>query len=251
MMTDLRRDSDLPGLLVSVRDVEEALAALSAGADVIDVKEPRRGSLGAADAAMTAAIVRAVAGRTPVTAAVGELSEHADGIRSACLPQIPPGVSLFKLGLARCGLMVNWQARWLEVTAAVRGMAPNLMPHPVAVVYADWRRADAPTPEKILSAAVEAGSPALLVDTCDKSGGGLFDHWPADDLRRFVQRVRAHDIVAVLAGSLCGDTFATAVRLAPDLVAVRTAACDAGRDGEVSAGRVRALKQVIAGMRFE
>ena len=33
-------------LLVSVRSAEEAEIALAGGADVIDVKEPRRGALG-------------------------------------------------------------------------------------------------------------------------------------------------------------------------------------------------------------
>jgi uncharacterized protein (UPF0264 family) len=248
-MIDLKRRSRMPGLLVSVRDPEEAIAALSAGADVIDVKEPRLGSLGAADTATIATIVRTVADRAPVTAAMGELSEFGDGMRFTDSQPIPPGVSLFKLGLARCGHMANWQARWRDAIDALHGKAPVSAPHPVAVVYADWRLADAPPPEKVLSAAVEAGSPALLVDTWDKSGGRLFDHWPADDLRRFVDRVRAREIVVVLAGSLVGETFETAVGLAPDLVAVRTAACDAGRDGTVSTSRVRNLMQVIAGMR--
>ena len=40
--------SNSPGLLVSVRSAAEAITALEAGADVIDVKEPSRGALGAA-----------------------------------------------------------------------------------------------------------------------------------------------------------------------------------------------------------
>ena len=59
-MLNLKRNSQLPGLLVSVRNVTEALTALEAGADVIDVKEPTRGSLGAADSATLAAIAQAV-----------------------------------------------------------------------------------------------------------------------------------------------------------------------------------------------
>ena len=35
-----------PQLVISVRDVNEALMAQRAGADVIDIKEPTRGSLG-------------------------------------------------------------------------------------------------------------------------------------------------------------------------------------------------------------
>ena len=60
-------------LLVSVRSAAEAEAALRGGADVIDVKEPGRGPLGRADDAVIADVVRLVAGRRPVSAALGEL----------------------------------------------------------------------------------------------------------------------------------------------------------------------------------
>ena len=52
-----------PRLLVSVRNADEAIAALAGGAHVIDVKEPERGSLGAADTSAIAEIVLAVNGR--------------------------------------------------------------------------------------------------------------------------------------------------------------------------------------------
>ncbi len=56
----------MTGLLVSVRDAEEAADAVAAGADLIDVKEPRGGSLGATSPAVMAEVVRSVAGRRPV-----------------------------------------------------------------------------------------------------------------------------------------------------------------------------------------
>ena len=34
----------MTGLLISVRDAEEARAALAGGAGLVDIKEPRRGS---------------------------------------------------------------------------------------------------------------------------------------------------------------------------------------------------------------
>ena len=88
--------------------------------------------------------------------------------------------------------------------------------------------------------------PALLIDTWDKSGGTLFDHWPAGELQTFLAEVRSHGISVVLAGSLTGQNVTTAARLAPDLVAVRTAACEGGRTGTVSEIKVRELKNAIA-----
>src|SRR5688500_14284157 len=61
------------GLLVGVRSGEEAALALAGGADVIDVKEPRRGALGAADAEVWNEVAEEVRGRAMTSAALGEL----------------------------------------------------------------------------------------------------------------------------------------------------------------------------------
>ena len=50
-------------LLVSVRSAEEVSAALAGGADIIDAKEPARGSLGR----VTPAVLSAIAARTPAS----------------------------------------------------------------------------------------------------------------------------------------------------------------------------------------
>jgi (5-formylfuran-3-yl)methyl phosphate synthase len=229
-----------PGLLVSVRDASEALAALAGGADVIDVKEPNRGSLGAADVDAIAAVVHAVRGRAPVTAAAGELID----MTGASPPLMPNGISLFKIGLARCGRLRDWKSRWIKTVETIWPQQ-DATKHVVAVVYADWRTARAPAPHEILRAAVDAGCPALLVDTWDKSAGNLFDHWPADELAHFLESVSSHGMMRVLAGSLVGESFAAAARLCPDLLAVRTAACELGRGGTVSRDRVVALAKNI------
>ena len=52
--------------------------------------------------------------------------------------------------------------------------------------------------------------------------------------------------VEVVAGSLTVEGVAAATQLMPDLIAVRTAACDAGRGGTVSIQRVRELKRALA-----
>ena len=63
----------MTGLLASVMTVEEAEAALAGGADIIDLKDPRRGALGALPAPVIRDCVAAIAGRQPVSATVGPL----------------------------------------------------------------------------------------------------------------------------------------------------------------------------------
>ena len=243
---DLSHVERLPGLLVSVRDASEAMTALAAGADVIDVKEPANGSLGAADSPTIAAVVRAVAGRRPVTMAVGELVELTTALPSRLGEMTIAGVSLFKIGLASCGDSDDWQQRWCDVISELASSHRDVhTPRPVAVVYADWETAAAPKPDEVLRAASEIGCPALLVDTWNKTGGTLFDHWRLDLLRAFVERVRRHSMRIVLAGSLRGDESARAAALGPDLVAGRGAACRAGRNSVVCDDRVRELKRTV------
>jgi uncharacterized protein (UPF0264 family) len=243
-MTKLKLSNQTPGLLVSVRSVAEALSALAGGADVIDVKEPNRGSLGAADDETISAIVRAVNGRAPVSAALGELVDLIELPNGDPARTLVDGVSLFKIGLARSATLDDWQTRWQHAVRLVS--TSNSNPQAVAVVYADWRAAQSPSPRDVLRAAVQCRSPALLVDTWNKLGGTLFDHWPAGELQTFLAQVRSHDMSVVLAGSLTSQNATAAAQLAPDLVAVRTAACEGGRTGTVSEIRVRELKNAIA-----
>src|ERR1700758_3746331 len=63
-------------MLASVRNLDEARDAAGAGADLIDLKEPGAGALGAVSAPQIARIVhslRAEYPRLPISAAIGDL----------------------------------------------------------------------------------------------------------------------------------------------------------------------------------
>ena len=118
-------------LLVSVRSACEAVTALAAGAHLMDVKEPSRGPLGPADPAVIRAVCRAVAGRVPVSAALGELAGQ-------CLPRMAAGVAgiqYAKLGLAGCADLPGWADLWARALESCPSAAT-----PIAVIYADWRQ---------------------------------------------------------------------------------------------------------------
>src|SRR5207248_6212819 len=85
-----------PSLLVSVRSEAEVEVALAGGAALIDVKEPARGSLGRASEATLTGVLRSVAGRRPVSAALGELAEATENR----WPLAAIGLAYVKWGLA-------------------------------------------------------------------------------------------------------------------------------------------------------
>ncbi len=231
----------MPGLLVSVRDAAEAELALAAGVDLIDVKEPLAGPLGAADPAtigrVATAIARAPASRrVPLSVALGELTEQA----TAPARQWPARIDFAKLGLAGCAALPDWRGRWaseLESWPARMGR--------VAVVYADWRVAVAPPPADVLDLARELGCTAALVDTFDKSAGSLVEHWTPAEIREFIGAARQRGMLAVVGGGLARRNLGQIVRLEPDFIAVRGAACRGGRSGPLCRARLRRLVQLL------
>src|SRR4051812_283713 len=98
----------MAGLLVSVRSPAEAEAALAGGAAIIDVKEPDNGALGRAASEVLAGVLAVVAGRRPVSAALGELLEP-----EGDLPAELARLAYVKWGLAGCGGLEAdaWQDR--------------------------------------------------------------------------------------------------------------------------------------------
>lgn len=217
-------------LLVSVRSIEEAEVARDGGADLIDVKEPSVGSLGAAPTATVREILRVVGAQAPVSAALGELAEGDAPKRAA---QAPPGLAYAKFGLAGCR-----DRDWPNLLAeAIGRLNPEIAA--VAVAYADWRSCAAPPPEEVLSAAIRLKCEALLIDTSDKSRGGLLAHWPWAELEAFCASVTRAGLLLVLAGGLRLADLPELAPLAPDFFAVRGAVCaDDRRESTIDAGRI-------------
>ena len=183
----------MPGLLVSVRNVEEAVDALAGGAAIIDVKEPNRGSLGAADPHQWQAVFNRVQGLVPVSIALGELLDRGLNQRS----QFVPPVAFAKVGLAGCRHRSGWARQWKQVLQRL----PNNV-RSVATIYADWQAAQAPHPLDTIQAASDLGCAAVLFDTCFKQHGWLLDHLPDIELRKLLDAVRKAGMKVVLAGSI-------------------------------------------------
>src|SRR5581483_5280916 len=129
------------GLLVSVRSADEVAAALAGGADLIDVKEPSKGPLAPAEAEVVAAVIEAVRGRVPVSAALGEWSPNA--ITEAHW-HLELKLNYVKWGLAGYAPSPGWGEDLLDT----RRELPVGM-EMVAVAYADWERAKSIPPGEL------------------------------------------------------------------------------------------------------
>jgi uncharacterized protein (UPF0264 family) len=231
-------------LMISVRDEHEAAAALAGGADIIDIKNPAEGSLGAGHPETISEIMRVVKAATPVSASIGDV------------PNLPGTVALAGLGAATCGvrfvkvglLGARTGAEAANLLDAVSG-ALRMINGPVGLVacaYADAALVGSLDPLALPDAAAPFVE-GCLIDTAIKDGRTLFQCLPEDAITRFIRQCHAHGLFCGLAGSLQQADLARAMALGADIVGVRTAVCEGGqRSGSISATLVQRLKASLA-----
>jgi uncharacterized protein (UPF0264 family) len=230
-------------LLVSVRDAEEARAALDGGADIIDAKDPTRGALGAVAPAVLRDVVRAVGGARPVSAALGDATSERE-VERAAREAASAGVAYVKVGLAA----VRDAERALTlVSAAVRGAhgarVGGAKTRVIAVAYADAARAESLPPAELVTIAARAGAAGVLVDTAFKNAGGLFAVASRRTVAAWVEAAHDARLQVALAGKLSREDLPLVAALGANIAGVRGAACEGGRTGRVTAERVAALAE--------
>ncbi|HEU4403276.1 MAG TPA: (5-formylfuran-3-yl)methyl phosphate synthase [Candidatus Polarisedimenticolia bacterium] len=236
----------MPGLLASVRDPEEARLALAVGADVLDVKEPGEGALGACPPATLRAIVTlrdAGRGRVPVSAALGDAPDLPGTLALAAAGAAACGVDLLKVGLHGVAREAEAIRLVRAVVTAARAVAPGV--RVVAAAYADAAAIGALPPALLPAVAGRAGAHGCLIDTFRKDGRGLLAHLTAADLERFVADCRRRGLSSALAGSLTLADVPRLLALCPDLIGARGALCDGGRSGRLDAARLRAFRLAL------
>lgn len=223
-------------LLVSVRSAQEALAAVAGGADLVDVKEPRLGSLGSAGSQVWTEVAAAVCGIRPLSAALGELSDFIPFPANALR-----GYTFAKLGLAEMHREQRWCDRWHSVLANL----PDWIT-PVAAAYVD----EGPPLKEVCEVGERLGCRTLLIDTFDKLSGSVFDLMSRSALRDIFKSARDHGMLTVLAGSLRLEHLPLALAFEPDYVAVRGAVCSGSRAGRLEEALVRRWSQEFGSSRI-
>lgn len=219
-------------MLASVTGPAEAEAVLAGGVDIVDLKDPCRGALGAVDAATVRATVAAVAGRHPVSAVTGDLPMQPERVVAAAERMAEAGVDYVKQGIFPGG----------EPEACIRVLAPLAeRVRLVAVLFADHAPDFA-----LLPLLCEAGFYAAMLDTADKAQGRLLDHMDLPRLRQFVVECRHHRLVSGLAGALEAPDVPRLLVLQPGVLGFRSALCGTGgRTATIEAAAVQEIRSLI------
>lgn len=222
-------------LLASVRNLDEARLAVAAGADLIDLKAPEVGSLGALPISDIRHITAELGGIRPISATVGDLPMEPDIVYAAVAATFAAGVDYVKVGFHREGDAAS-TLRTLEPLAR-QGLRL------VAVFFADR-----PDPPFSVNAAADAGFHGCMLDTQDKANGSLTRFCTGDALRGFIDSVRARRMLSGLAGSLSAGDIPLLRSLEPDYLGFRGALCRAHqRTQQLDRGRLAEIASLVRG----
>jgi uncharacterized protein (UPF0264 family) len=218
--------------LASVTSLSEAEIALSGGADILDLKDPSRGALGALPPEVILACVAGIARRRIVSATAGDLAMEPELVRSAVRRQAALGVDIVKVGLFPGGDLMACISVLRDQTSEGARL--------VAVMFAD-QGPDFSLIERLRS----AGFIGVMLDTADKSAGSLRRHLDDAVLADFVRAASSAGLMCGLAGSLQLEDVAPLTALGPDYLGFRGGICDRGRQSAVSPERIHAVRAAI------
>lgn len=225
----------MTAVLTSVRNIEEARDAARAGADMIDLKEPRAGALGALPTTVVREVVEVIRAEHPAlllsatvgdleAAALTEMEAMADAIGACGVDYVKVGIAPGMHGQMALDHLAGLPWRIVPVLLCDDGLDMALVEHACTLAF-----------------------PAVMADTARKHAGSLFDCVPESDLRAMVEQVRACGLQVGLAGALRLGDLPRLKALAPDFAGFRSALCVGGRDSRLDPARVMQVRQGLLG----
>jgi uncharacterized protein (UPF0264 family) len=220
-------------MLASVASAPEAWTALDAGVDLIDLKDPASGALGALPLPAVAWIVAQMAGRCVMSATLGDLPMEPRRVRQAVSDMSATGVGIVKLGVTAAD----------RALACIDGLGPVCAAgaRVVVVLFADVYLG----PSSLVHVA-RSGCAGVMLDTAGKSSGGLRRHRTQTELHEFVSHARALGLMVGLAGSLTREDIPSLLSLDPDYLGFRGALCVEGaRAGPLDRQAVERIRALI------
>ncbi len=232
-------------LLISPIDEKEAIEAIAGGADIVDIKNPKEGTLGAS----FPWIIRRIRAVTPqnieVSCTIGDLPNLPGTASLAALGAATIGVNYIKAGLY--GVKTKDDAVFLmqNVVKAVKDFDSTIKI--VATGYADAELVGAVDPLLVPKIASASECELAMIDTAVKDGKNLFDFLSVDQLKAFVDEAHGYGLKAALAGSLKKEHIPTLCALGVDVIGMRGAACTGGdrTHGRITRGTVQEIVQLV------
>jgi len=240
----INKDATLK-LLISPMNEKEASEAICGGADIIDVKNPKEGALGA----NFPWVIKRIREMTPksiqVSCALGDAPNLPGSISLAAFGAASLGVDYIKVGLRGFKTPEETVFFLQNVNKAAKTCNPKIKV--AAAGYADAEKIGAIDPMLLPEIASKAQVDLAMVDTAVKDGKNLFDYLSAAQLVKFVSSSHKLGLKAALAGSLRKQDLPVVYGLGADVAGLRGAACTNNdrNNGQITQKLVRELVETV------
>lgn len=199
-------------MLVSVKNVHEAEIALQGGADIIDLKDPDQGALGALPLSEIRSIIDFVDARKPISATIGDIPMDAELIVQAISQLQGLALSYIKVGFFKA----NDYRPCLE---SIRKLGRSSQPL-IAVFFAELQY-----PETIIADIKQAGFIGIMLDTVNKDGKTYQDYFSNTESEKLANSIKAQNLFFGIAGSLKENNINDAKKVNPDFIGFRGGVC--------------------------
>jgi uncharacterized protein (UPF0264 family) len=235
-------------LLVSPKDVEEAKAVIRGNADIVDVKNPKEGSLGANFPWIIKSIRELVeeekGNGMKMSAAIGDFDYKPGTASLAALGAASVGADYIKVGLYRVKTRQEAIDLLSGVVKAVKDYDKGKKI--VSAFYSDYTRINSVSPFEIAEIGKEVEIDVAMVDTGVKDGRSTLEFLSEEELKVFVSDSKALGLETALAGSLTFEDIPAIKRINPNILGVRGMVCGGNREDSVKAELVSKLRKTVA-----
>ena len=222
----------MTGMLASVKNLVEAEFVFNAKVDIIDLKQPEFGALGALPVELVTEIVEKINGRCPVSATVGDLPMNAEIIFNAVSEMAKTGVDFVKIGFFPDG-------DWISIVQKLGGLTENTKL--IVVLFADTKPDFSIIPEL-----KKANFVGVMLDTMHKQNGSLTEVMSKETIAKFVELTKKEALICGLAGSLRLENITELLPFDADYLGFRGALCNQhNRVGELDLNALEQIRTAI------
>lgn len=200
------------GMLASVTSVQEAKIVMNFDVDIIDIKNPSTGALGAQPIHKVKDIVGFIDKRRMTSATIGDVKNGGDELYQFIMSMAETGVDFVKVGLF--DNQVKEQFLMPVKQAASKNVAI------VIVLFAeDYHE------EYLLNPLLDIGLKGVMIDTRLKNEIGLCNILSIETLTDFTYKAKHHGLLTGLAGSLRSEDIPQLLTCHADYLGFRGALC--------------------------
>ncbi len=224
-------------ILISIKDAKEAKELAQAkGVDIIDIKNPLEGTLGANYPWVIEDIKPHLPNNAVTAASIGDLDFK------------PGSASLAAHGAATLNVnyitasMYRFSSK-MEIEITIKSLLKTLEEFSTGLIvaaYADYERCGSPDPLNVLSASGNADY--FMLDTAIKDGKNILNFLKPVKLIKFKEQAHRQGIKLIIAGSIRYPQLEEIKKIKADVIGFRGIVC---QEGEVKAQLVEKLVRTL------